>query len=217
MPHPVRIAPSVLAADFSHLGEDVRAVTLAGADLIHLDVMYGHFVPNLTFGPAVIKSIRPYSDKPFDAHLMVKNPDDVIQMFIDAGCDMMTVHPDTCADPIKTLQNIRTAGLKAGVAFNPETPIDTLKNYLPFIDIVLIMTVSPGFGGQAFQPLYNKIATARTMIDGSGLTIDISVDGGVKSDNASDIINAGANILVAGTAIFHADDYAAAINALRIP
>jgi len=203
MQQPVRIAPSILSADFAKLGEDVRAVTAAGADYIHVDVMDGHFVPNLTIGPAVIKAIRGYSDLPFDVHLMISPVDDFIAAFADAGADIITVHAEAGPHAHRSLQLIKSLGKKAGLSLNPGTPVEVVDNLIGEVDLLLVMSVNPGFGGQAFIPSQlDKIRALRTRIDDSGRTIDLEVDGGVTADNAAEVVRAGADVLVAGTAAF---------------
>ncbi len=203
MQQPVRIAPSILSADFAKLGEDVRAVTAAGADYIHVDVMDGHFVPNLTIGPAVIKAIRGYSDLPFDVHLMISPVDDFIAAFADAGADIITVHAEAGPHTHRSLQLIKSLGKKAGLSLNPGTPVEVVDNLIGEVDLLLVMSVNPGFGGQAFIPSQlDKIRALRTRIDDSGRTIDLEVDGGVTADNAAEVVRAGADVLVAGTAAF---------------
>ena len=215
---PVRIAPSILSADFARLGEEVSAVTAAGADFIHVDVMDGHFVPNLTIGPAVIKSIRPHSKLPFDVHLMIAPVDPFIEDFVKAGADILTVHPEAGPHLHRTLQAIRASGARPGVALNPATPVAAIEPVLGDVDLILVMSVNPGFGGQAFiASQLRKIETIRTLIDRSGREILLEVDGGVNAKTARGVIDAGAAVLVAGSAIFNgeAGNYAANIAALR--
>jgi ribulose-phosphate 3-epimerase len=203
MPQPVRIAPSILSADFARLGDEVEAMTKAGADYIHIDVMDGHFVPNLTIGPVVVKALRPHSALPFDVHLMIAPVDPYIPDFAEAGADIITVHPEAGPHLYRSLELIKSLGKRAGVALNPATPIDHVAHVLPIVDLVLVMTVSPGFGGQSFiAPMLEKIAAARKLIDATGRTIDLEVDGGITPDTARAVVGAGADVLVAGTASF---------------
>jgi ribulose-phosphate 3-epimerase len=214
----VQVAPSLLSADFSRLAEELEAVERQGADLIHFDVMDGHFVPNLTVGPPVLKSLKSHTKLPFDCHLMIERPEEYVESFRKAGADIITVHQEACVHLQRVLHQIRESGAKAGVALNPATPVDHLEYVLGDIDLILIMTVNPGFGGQKFlESVVPKIRKARQMIDDAGLDIMLEVDGGVDGDTASAVIEAGARVLVAGTAVFKQPDYAAAIAALKAP
>ncbi|MDE0207181.1 MAG: ribulose-phosphate 3-epimerase [Candidatus Tectomicrobia bacterium] len=212
----VKIAPSILAADFARLGEEISRVEAAGADMLHVDVMDGHFVPNLTIGPPVIKAIKSVTKLPLDVHLMVEQPDGLLPDFIDAGSDNLTVHVEACRHLHRTVQAIRGASVQASVVLNPATSLHALDEILPDVHMVLLMSVNPGFGGQRFLPsTLDKIRSLRAQITERGLPVAIEVDGGVKADNAAEICAAGADVLVAGTAIFGQPDYAAAIRSLR--
>ena len=212
----IKISPSILSADFSRLGEDVQAVDRAGADYIHIDVMDGHFVPNITIGPLVVDALRKVTDKPLDVHLMIENPDLYIGDFAKAGADIITVHQEAVPHLHRTVQLIKSFGKQAGVSLNPATPVETLDVILDQLDLVLVMSVNPGFGGQAFIPsALDKIRALRQRITQRGLATELQVDGGVKLDNIRDVVVAGADVLVAGSAVFNTDDYAATITALR--
>lgn len=212
----VKLAPSILSADFARLLEDVKKVEKAGCEYLHIDVMDGHFVPNITLGPGIVKSLRKDVDMVFDAHLMIENPDNYIKQFVDAGCDIIVVHQEACRHLHRTIQNIKSHGIKAGVALNPATPIDTIKYVLQDVDMVLLMSVNPGFGGQSYIPVVTeKIKELKSLIDEMGLDIYIEVDGGVKPSNISEVVNAGANVIVAGSAIFNTDDIDEAVKSLR--
>lgn len=215
-PSRVTIAPSLLAADFARLLDEVTAVAEAGADWLHLDIMDGHFVPNISFGPPILQSLRPHTNLPFDVHLMIAPVDPYVAAFAEAGADHILVHPEAGPHPHRTLQLIRSHGKRAGVVLNPGTPVESVAWLLELVDIILVMTVNPGFGGQAFLPSQlAKIAALRRMIEASGRTISLAVDGGITPETAPRTIEAGADTLIAGTAVFGSTDYAAAIAALR--
>jgi ribulose-phosphate 3-epimerase len=215
---PTKISPSLLSADFSALGKAVIGMTEAGADYLHLDIMDGHFVPNITIGSAVVKDLRPHSVLPFDVHLMIENPDGYIEAFADAGSDIITVHAEACTHLHRTVQFIKSLGKKAGVSIVPTTSESVLDYILPELDLVLVMSVNPGFGGQAFiSSQLDKIRTLREMIDRSGKSIDLEVDGGITEANAKEVVEAGADVLVAGSASFKGGEsqYFRNISALR--
>jgi ribulose-phosphate 3-epimerase len=217
MQQQVRIAPSILSADFARLGEEVRAVTEAGADYIHIDVMDGHFVPNITIGPAVVRALRGYSDRPFDSHLMIAPVDPYLEAFADAGADIITVQAEAGPHLHRSLQCIRALGKKAGVAINPATPLAAIEQVIDEVDLVLVMTVNPGFGGQGFiANQLAKIRDVRALIDDSEHAIDLEVDGGIDFDTAARAIEAGADVLVAGTATFRGGRPAYADNIRRL-
>ena len=212
----IKISPSILSADFARLGAEIRTVAQAGADYIHVDVMDGHFVPNITIGAPVVKALRQVTDLPLDVHLMIENPDLYIPDFAAAGSDIITVHQEAVPHLHRTVQLIHSLGKKAGVAINPATPASTLEVIIDEIDLILVMSVNPGFGGQSFIPsMLPKIKQLREMVERSGRSIEIEVDGGVKSDNIGEIAAAGADVFVAGSAVFNTPDYTEAISALR--
>ena len=218
MQQATRIAPSILSADFARLGEEVRDLTAAGADVIHVDVMDGHFVPNLTIGPLVVKALRPHTALPFDVHLMISPADPYIADFAEAGADTLTVHPEAGPHLHRTLQLIKSLGKRAGVALNPATPVEAVETVVDIVDLILVMSVNPGFGGQSFiSSQLAKIERVRSLIDRSGRTIDLEVDGGINPETARAVVAAGADLLVAGTATFKGGTaaYAQNIRGLR--
>ena len=216
MQQALRIAPSILSADFARLGDEVRAVSDAGADYIHIDVMDGHFVPNITIGPEVVKALRPHSALPFDVHLMISPVDPYIEAFAAAGADIITAHAEATPHVHRTIQAIRALGKRPGISINPATPVSAVEAVLDDIDLVLVMTVNPGFGGQSFiTSQIEKIAALRQRIDATGRAIDLEVDGGINRETASAAFAAGADVMVAGSATFAGEDYAGNIAALR--
>ena len=212
----VKIAPSILSSNFAKLGNEIKEVEEGGADYIHVDVMDGHFVPNITIGPLIVEAIRPVTDLPLDVHLMIENPDHYIQSFSDAGADIISVHVEACTHLHRTIQLIKSCGKKAGVVINPATPVDTIQHIIEDVNLVLLMTVNPGFGGQKFiDSVVPKIRQVKQMVDEKGLNIDIEVDGGVNPETARICKQAGANVLVAGSAIFNKGDRKKAISDIR--
>ncbi len=212
----IKLAPSILSADFARLLEDVKKVEEVGCEYLHIDVMDGHFVPNITLGPGIVKSLKKDVNMVFDTHLMIENPDNYIKDFVDAGSDLIVVHQEACRHLHRTIQNIKSYNVKAGVALNPATPIETIKHVLEDVDMVLIMTVNPGFGGQSFiESTIEKIQELKKIIDEKNLNVDIQVDGGIKPNNIDKVVKAGANIIVAGSAIFNSDDIAQTVKLMR--
>lgn len=212
----VKIAPSILSADFAKLGEEILDVEKGGADYIHIDVMDGHFVPNITIGPLIVEAIRPITKLPLDVHLMIENPDHYVEAFAKAGSDYITVHVEACRHLHRTIQHIKSFGVKAGVVLNPATPVESIQHIIGDIDMVLLMSVNPGFGGQKFIPeVLPKIRKVKEMADQKGLTIEIEIDGGVNPETAKLCIEAGANVLVAGSAIYNEKDRTKAISLIR--
>ena len=213
---PVIIAPSILSADFARLADEVAAVKAAGADFLHVDVMDGHFVPNLTVGPPIVEALRKVTSLPLDVHLMITNPDSFIQEFAEAGANYLTVHTETCPHLHRTIQLIKEHGVKAGITLNPSTSLTTLEEVIADVDLVLIMSVNPGFGGQTFIPaILDKITRTRELITRTGSKALLEVDGGIKIDNTAEVVKAGAEVLVAGSAIFNSSNYADTIKAFR--
>jgi len=199
----IKLAPSILSADYARLGEAVAEATRAGADYIHVDVMDGHFVPPITVGALMVSALRSWTDLPLDVHLMIEAPERQVDQFADAGANIITVHAEACTHLHRTVQHIRALGLKAGVALNPGTPISSLEEVLPEIDLILVMTVNPGFGGQSFiEDMLDKITRVRAKLDRLGLAAELEVDGGISADNATRVVQAGATVLVAGAAVF---------------
>ncbi|WP_425061028.1 Ribulose-phosphate 3-epimerase [Sporomusa carbonis] len=212
----IKIAPSILSADFSRLADEIEKIEQAGADLVHIDIMDGHFVPNLTFGPPVVAAIRKVTKLPFDVHLMVSNPQNLITPFVQAGADIITVHAETAPHLHRLIQTIKEHGKQAGVSLNPSTPLTIVEEVLSDVDMILIMSVNPGFGGQQFIPnAANKITRLKAMLDERNLRVNIEVDGGINAATARQVVAAGANILVAGSAVYGASDPAQAIRAIR--
>lgn len=212
----VKVAPSILAADFANLQSEIEIVERAGADWIHIDVMDGHFVPNITMGALVVDAIRPHTKLPLDVHLMIENPDQYAESFVKAGADIITVHVETCKHLHRTLQHIRSLGCKPGVVLNPHTPIETIQHVLEDVDVVLFMTVNPGFGGQAFIPsVLDKVAALAKIKEQKGLQFEIEIDGGVNRETVKDCVVAGATVVVAGSAIYGAADKDAALKEIK--
>ncbi|HEY5674742.1 MAG TPA: ribulose-phosphate 3-epimerase [Malonomonas sp.] len=212
----IKIAPSILSADFAHLGDEIRAIEAGGADYVHIDVMDGHFVPNITIGPLIVEAIRPVTSLPLDVHLMIENPDQYVPAFAKAGADIIVVHAEASVHLHRSIQLIKSLGKKAGVSLNPATSLAALDMILPDLDLVLLMTVNPGFGGQSFiDACLPKISALRQRISALGLPIELEVDGGVKIDNIEQIAAAGADVFVAGSAVFGTADYQATISALK--
>ena len=212
----IKLAPSILSADFARLLEDVKKVEKAGCEYLHIDVMDGHFVPNITIGPCVAKSLRRDVNMVFDTHLMIENPDDYIKDFVDAGSDLIVVHAEACRHLHRTIQNIKSYNVKVGVALNPATSIESIKHIIEDVDMVLIMTVNPGFGGQSFiESMLEKIKELKQLIDDKNLNVDIQVDGGIKPDNIHKVVEAGANIIVAGSAIFNSENIEETVSLMR--
>jgi ribulose-phosphate 3-epimerase len=212
----IKIAPSILSADFSRLGEEIRAAENAGADLIHVDVMDGHFVPNITIGPLVVKAVKKVASIPLDVHLMIEDPDKYIKDFAESGADIITVHAEACVHLHRSIQNIKECGVKAAVSINPATPISNIELILPIVDMVLLMSVNPGFGGQKFIPeVLLKIKQLKSLITGSKLKVEIEIDGGITVENVAEVQAAGADIVVMGNAFYNSKDYAETVRVVR--
>ncbi len=212
----VKIAPSILSADFSRLGEEIKAAEKAGADLIHIDIMDGHFVPNITIGPPVVRSIKKIASIPLDVHLMIEDPDKYIKSFADSGADIITVHEEASVHLHRTIQNIKECGRKTAVSINPATPVYHIEFILPFVDMVLIMSVNPGFGGQEFIPeVLIKIKRLKNIINEQKLNVDIEVDGGINIDNVAEVVSAGTDIVVMGNAFYNSKDYAETVKIVK--
>jgi len=213
---PMKIAPSILSADFSRLKDEIQAVEAAGADWLHVDVMDGHFVPNITIGPVVVEWVRKVTHIPVDVHLMITDPDQYAPEFIKAGADWISIHPETCSNPNATLKKIHAMGAKTSIAVNPDVPLSKVEGCFPDIDMILMMTVFPGFGGQAFIPnVLAKITEARKLIDQRRLPVLVEVDGGIKADNIARVVQAGGEVIVSGSGIFKTENYAATIHQMR--
>lgn len=212
----IKIAPSILSADFARLGEEIKSAEEAGADLIHVDVMDGHFVPNITIGPPVVKAVKKIASIPLDVHLMIEEPDKYIKAFAESGADIITVHSEACVHLHRTVQNIKERGVQAAVSLNPATSLSNIEFILPFVDMVLLMSVNPGFGGQQFiQEVLPKIKELRNIVDQKKYVMDIEVDGGINVDNVADVAHAGADIVVMGSAFYNSDNYAETVNSVR--
>ncbi len=212
----IKIAPSILSADFSRLGEEIRAAEKAGADMIHVDVMDGHFVPNITIGPLVVKAVKKVASIPLDVHLMIEDPDKYIKDFAESGADIITVHSEACMHLHRSIQNIKECGVKAAVSINPATPLQDIEIILPYVDMVLLMSVNPGFGGQKFIPeVLPKITQLKSLIDHNKLKVEIEVDGGVTVDNVAEVHRAGTDIVVMGNAFYNSKDYAETVRIVR--
>jgi ribulose-phosphate 3-epimerase len=213
----IQIAPSILSCDFLNLGREIKAVTEAGADLVHVDVMDGHFVPNITIGPMFVEAIKKVSSIGLDVHLMIDNPERYVESFAEAGADTVTVHVETDPHVLRTIEVIKAMGKRAGVSLNPSTPLSSIEYLIQVVDLILIMTVNPGFGGQKYIPfMEEKIRGARKMIMDAGRNVDLEVDGGIKAENVIQVVDAGANVLVMGTEIFHSGNYKAKIEEIRL-